>query len=230
MSGAQRDEANDGFAFDFVGARDYGSFSDRGVAYQDAFNFHRTKAVAGDFDDVVNAAEDPDVAVLVTLSGVAREIYAIDCAEHRWPRLLDCEVAGVTGADGLALHIHNAGGDPGERKRCGAGFCGCCAGQRRNHDGTGFGLPPGVHDRAAIFADGFEIPFPRSGIDWLADGAENAKARQVVRFDPIYTPSHERADSGSGAVKNRYFVTVDDFPEAVLAREIGSAFVHHDGG
>ena len=40
-SDAQGDEADDGFAFDFVGARDDGGFGDGGVADQHAFDFHR---------------------------------------------------------------------------------------------------------------------------------------------------------------------------------------------
>src|SRR6202044_1148236 len=104
------------------------------------------------------------------------------------------------------------------------------AGERRNHDGTGFRLPPGVHDGAAVFADGFEIPFPRSGIDGLADSAQDAKAGQVVWLDPVYAPGHESADGSGGAVKNGHFVTVNNFPEAIAAREIGSAFVHDDAG
>src|SRR5271156_4034445 len=200
--------------------------------------------MAGDFDYVVDAAEDPDVAVLVTLSGITCEIdagdslpilalvafvVAVNCAEHRWPRLLDGEVTGFSWADGLAFQIYNARGDAGKRQGGGAGFCGRRAGQRRNQDRAGFGLPPSVHDGAAIFADGFEIPFPRGGIDGLTDGAEDAKATQIVWLDPIHAPSHESADGGGGAVKDGNFVTVYNFPEAVLARKIGRAFVHHDG-
>ena len=74
--------------------------------------------MAGDFDDVVDAAQDPDVAVMVALRGVAREIdagnaapvfalealvVAVDGAEHRGPGLLNREVAGFSGAHRLAL-------------------------------------------------------------------------------------------------------------------------------
>ena len=49
------------------------------------------------------------------------------------------------------------------------------AGQRRDHDVAGFGLPPGVDNRAALAADMFVIPHPGLGIDRFTDGAEQAK-------------------------------------------------------
>src|ERR1700693_3357574 len=160
--------------------------------------------MTGDFDDVIDAAENPYVAVFVALRGVAGEINAgdflpvlalvtfvvtVDSAEHRRPRLLDREVAGFAGLDRLILHIHNAREDTGEWQSGGAGLCRCCAGQRRNHDRTRFGLPPSVHDGTAIFSDGFEIPFPSGGVDGLSNRAEKAKARQVVRLDSFPVPA-----------------------------------------
>src|ERR1700722_5190202 len=148
--------------------------------------------MAGDFDDVIDAAQNPYVAIFVALGGITGEIDAgdffpvlavvtfvvtVDGAEHGWPGLLDSEVAGLAGAYRFTFHIHNARRDSGKRQSSGAGFRWRGAGQRRNHDRTSFGLPPGVNDGAAIFADGFEIPFPSGGIDGLTDGAEQAKAR-----------------------------------------------------
>jgi hypothetical protein len=46
------------------------------------------------------------------------------------------------------------------------------AGQRRDQDAAGLGLPPGVDDRAAAVADHAVIPFPGFRIDRLADRAE----------------------------------------------------------
>jgi hypothetical protein len=44
------------------------------------------------------------------------------------------------------------------------------------HDAAGFGLPPGIDDRAALFADHLEVPFPGFGVDRLADAAQQAQA------------------------------------------------------
>ena len=46
------------------------------------------------------------------------------------------------------------------------------AGQRRDQDAAGLGLPPGVDDRAAAVADHAVIPLPGFRIDRLADRAE----------------------------------------------------------
>ncbi len=132
------------------------------------------------------------------------------------------------GADRLALHVHDARGDAGKRERGGAGLGGSGAGERRNQNRAGFGLPPGVHNGAAIFSDGLEIPFPGRGIDGLADRAKKAQAADVVRVDPVRAPGHEGAHGRGGAIENRDLVALDDFPEAVAARLIGRAFVHHD--
>src|SRR5580704_11450798 len=51
-----------------------------------------------------------------------------------------------------------------------------------------------------------------------------------MRLDPFRAPGHESADGGGGAVKDGNFVTIDNFPEAIAAREIRSAFVHDDAG
>ena len=64
---------------------------------------------------------------------------------------------------------------------------------------AGFGLPPGVDDRAAPFPDDLSIPHPRFRIDWLADSAQQAQARKIVFQRPVLAPFDERANrSGSG--------------------------------
>src|ERR1700723_1060002 len=110
MARTQSHKADDGLAFDLVGARDHGRLGHGRVAYEGAFDFHGAEAMAGDFDDVVDPAEYPDVAVFVALRGVACEIdsgnfvpvfarvalvVAIDGAKHGRPRLLNRQVAGL---------------------------------------------------------------------------------------------------------------------------------------
>src|SRR5687768_17893660 len=46
------------------------------------------------------------------------------------------------------------------------------SGERRDQDAAGFGLPPGVDDRAAVVTDDAVIPLPGFRIDRLADRAE----------------------------------------------------------
>src|SRR5580704_3393852 len=243
MADAEGYEADDGFAFDFVGARDYRGFGYRGMADEDAFDFHGAQPVAGDFDYVVHAAEDPDVAVFVALRSVAGKIHAgdfvpvfagvafvvaVDGAEHGGPGFLDRQVAGFAGADWFAFHVDNFRDDAWQRQSGRAGLCGCGTGKRGDQNRAGFRLPPGIHDGAAIFSNRFEIPFPCSGIDGFADGAEQTKAGEFVRSDPLHAPGHESAHGSGGAVKDGDLVAVNDFPEAILLREVWRAFIHYD--
>src|SRR5437879_8926676 len=77
-------------------------------------------AVAGDLHDVVDAAHQPEVPVLVAPRAVAGEIPAgipapvrlavalvvlVDAAEHRGPRLRKDEVAGTAERHGLSVLI-----------------------------------------------------------------------------------------------------------------------------
>ena len=73
------------------------------------------------------------------------------------------------------------------------------------------------------------IPFPGGGIDRLADGAEQAEARKIVRVGPMVALADQRADRGGRSVENADAILLDDAPPAVELRIIGSAFVHHAG-
>jgi hypothetical protein len=103
-----RDERGDRLALHLVRAADDGGLRDRRVVDQRALHFHRADAVAGHVQHVVDAAEDPEVAVVVALRAVAREVDAVparpvvlaealvvapDRAQHARPRLRDGQVA-----------------------------------------------------------------------------------------------------------------------------------------
>src|SRR5262249_58709437 len=92
-------------------------------------DFHRRDAMAGDIHDVVDAAEQPEVAVAVTLGAVAGEVdievlrpalldeairIAPDAAQHSRPRLAQDEIAGFRRLAGFVQHF---GVDSGERAR-----------------------------------------------------------------------------------------------------------------
>ncbi len=57
--------------------------------------------------------------------------------------------------------------DAEEGTRGRARLGGHSAGDGRNHDGAGLGLPPRVDDGAAVVADLLAIPHPRLGVDRL---------------------------------------------------------------
>ena len=104
--------------------------------------------------------------------------------------------------DGQALaglDIDHLGDDAGQRLRATAGLGGRGAGERADHDAAGFGLPPGIDDRAAAAADLLVIPHPGFRIDRLADGAEQPQARQVVLLGH-WSPHLMNARMAVGAV------------------------------
>ncbi len=110
------------------------------------------------------------------------------------------------------------------------GLSGNGAGHGSDHDGAGFGLPPGIDDGTTLLADHLVIPFPGRGIDGLADGAEKAQARHIVRIGPLIALADEGAYGGGGGIEDVDAVFFDEAPEAVGLGEIGRAFVHHSGG
>ena len=70
----QRHEAADGLARDLVRLADHGGFGHGGMMHQRRFHFHGAEAMAADVHDVVHAAQDPVIAVVVATRGVAGEI------------------------------------------------------------------------------------------------------------------------------------------------------------
>ena len=80
----------------------------------------------------------------------------------------------------------------------------------RDHDRTGFGLPPRVDDRAAVPADDVVIPLPSCGIDRLAHRPQQAQARQVVRVRPLLALAYERTDGRWRSVENFDAIFLDD--------------------
>src|SRR5688572_19517054 len=150
---------------------------------QRRLHFHRADAMTGDVDDVIDTAEEPEIAVLVTLGAVAGEVHprplrpvllleplriAPDPAEHRRPWRSDRQIAAAH-LDRLAVVIEDLRVDARKGLRGRAGFRRHETWQRRDHDRPGLGLPPGIDDRTAPAADVLLVPHPGLGIDRLAD-------------------------------------------------------------
>ena len=100
------------------------------------------------------------------------------------------------------------------------------AGQRRDQDAAGLGLPPGVDDRAAAVADDAVIPFPRLRIDRLADRAEQPQRGAARLLHRLLARAHQRADRGRRGVEDVDLVLVDDFPEPAQRRVVREALEH----
>ncbi len=100
----------------------------------------------------------------------------------------------------------------------------------RDQDAAGFGLPPGIDDRAAAVADNAVIPQPGFRIDRLADAAQQAQGGARRRLHRCLALAHQGADGGRRRVKDVDLVLVDDLPETADRRIVGHALEHQGGG
>ena len=170
---------------------DDGRLGDRRVDDQRRLDLGGRDAVAGDVHHVVDAAEQPEVAVLVAAWRRRRRSTCRRNAPSRSPgsargrpRCRAACPATARSARGSPPEPSGTGWPwssttsapmPGQRTRRRAGLGRGDARQRRDHDRAGLGLPPGVDDRAAVAADVLVVPDPRLGVDRLADRAEQAQ-------------------------------------------------------
>ena len=104
------------------------------------------------------------------------------------------------------------------------------ADQRAEHDAAGFGLPPGIDNRAALFADGVEIPVPGFRVDRLTDAAQQAQAGAGCTLQRAVAFAHQGAQGGGRCVEDIHLVFIDDLPEARTVRITRHAFEHQRGG
>ena len=245
---AQDHERDDALAGGRVGGADDRGLGDRRVRDERRLDLGGRDAVAGDVHDVVDPAEQPQVAVVVLLRAVAGEVVALlgeprpvglavalvvapDAAQHRRPRLGEHQqAAAAVRAPDLPSSSTTSAAMPGSARVAEPGLVGGDAGQRADHDRAGLGLPPGVDDRAAVAADDPAVPHPGLGVDRLADRAEHPQRGQVVLGRDVLAPLHERADRGRRGVEDRHLVLLDDLPEPALVRGVRRALVDHQGG
>src|SRR5205807_2716114 len=100
-------------------------------------------------------------------------------------RFLNDKKAALIGADRIPLTIDDICNNPRQRARCRTRFGWNNAGNRRNHDGSCFGLPPGVNDGTPFSADLLPVPDPCRWIDRLADGAQQTQTGKIVSVWPV---------------------------------------------
>ena len=182
----QRYKRDNALAFQFIRSANYRCLCDSRVTDQRAFYFRCAKSMAGDVENVIDAADDPKITVFIASCAVAREIIAfeftpvllaitlfvaVDRAQHRRPWATDDQLATDIRSYFMAFFIDHCRIDAKERKRRATRFGWSRARQRRDHDRAGLSLPPCIDNGTTSSANVFVIPNPRFRIDRFANCA-----------------------------------------------------------
>src|SRR5690606_15351394 len=135
--GLDDDEGDHRLTRRLVAGAHHGGLRNPRVRDERVLDLRRGQAVAGDVHDVIDATQQPDVAVDVLLGAIAGEVHAVElvpvglrvalavapeAAQHAGPRLADHQVAALAVGDGAARVIHHVGDDAGQRCLRGAGL------------------------------------------------------------------------------------------------------------
>ncbi len=244
------DKRDDALPFELIGAANHRGFGHSRVTHQRRFNFHRAQTVARDVDHIVNAAHHPEVAIAITAGPITGEVdraaisstqvFPIAAAEaigismhrahHSRPGPAHHQEATLIGTSRLTGGIHHIGSNSRQGKGCRSRLGGRRPGQGADHHATGFGLPPGVDDRATVGADDIAIPDPSLRIDRLSHRAEDAQGAHVVAIGHRTATLHEGPDRRGCCVEERDFVFLDQLPERTWLGGSWRTLVHHGGG
>jgi hypothetical protein len=171
----------------------HGGLGDQRIRDQCRLDLHRSQSMARHVEHVVDAPHDGEVpGLLVAHRPVAGEVdlaaellgvvglpvalrIAPDRADHRGPGFLDDEHPALPVRHVVPGFIDDGRHDARQRQRAGAWHERRHPRQRRDQVPAGFGLPPGVHDRAALAAHVDVVPHPRFGVDRLADAQQRKR-------------------------------------------------------
>src|SRR5229473_4150468 len=227
-AGLQGDVDDRNAAFDFVDGGNDGGFGDFGNREAGGFDFLGAEAVAGDVDDVIDAAKDAIVTVggeHGAVSGVVRPIAPVlalrilvvlfvvlrdealgvtpNGLHDARPGIADADIAGVSRAcfHFIAFLVPN---DRIDAEDCRTGAAGLHEIEGRfgaAEEPAGFGLPPSVHDDGFALANDVVIPLPDFRLDGFADGGHVLEA-VVVIFWRVAAGFAKHADGGGGSMKN----------------------------
>src|SRR5471032_487087 len=232
-----------------VRAADNCCFGHQRVGHQGRFDFHRSHAVAGNVQHVIDAARDREVAgVLVADGAVAGQVHLAtqfflevagletvrvvpDGAYHRWPRAFHDQNAALAVRHVMACFVDDGGHDAGQWQGAGTGHHRRGAWQWGDHVAARFRLPEGVDNRALLAADVFVVPHPCFRIDRLAHRTQQAQAAQIIvlrmHFRVHVGCLDQRTDGGWRRVEDADLMLFDGFPETARVRVGRDAFEYH---
>jgi hypothetical protein len=229
-AGGEEDERLDHGAGDRIGNADHARLRHGRVLEQHALDLERPDQMAGGLDDVVTAADEPEVAVRVTPHQVAAQVPAVGEAapvalglvqvrpEHRRPGRPERELAlrsGLAQLDrapvdepevSLAVALEDGGVDArqGTAHRARLDVHGGVVG---DHDPAGLGLPPVVvHGQA----ESLLAPDDRLGVQRLADAGDETERAQISLARELDTRPDEHPDRGRGGVPDGHALLLED--------------------
>src|SRR6266516_3726675 len=157
------------------------------MADQRTFDFRCTQPVAGDIQDIIDPANNPEIAIFITARAIAGEITAfefapilslvpllvtVDRAQHRRPRTPDDQFSAHVRPHFVPFFIDNGWFDTEEWKRCATRLRWNCTGKRRDQNRSGFSLPPRIDNGTTRAADVLIIPHPYFRINRFTDCPE----------------------------------------------------------
>ena len=183
----QAHKSDDRLSLDLMRTPHHSSLSHCLVRDKCTFNLGSAESVARDIEHIIEPSDDGEIPLLVTDGTVTSGIHTgvvtpvsiliaffitVNRTQHTWPWLADDQPATFVRLTLLAFFIKNGGINAKERHGGSTRPDRRATRHRRNHDGTGLGLPPGVNDRAAAAADLIVIPHPCLRVDRFTDGSE----------------------------------------------------------
>ncbi len=173
-----------------MGVADNRRLRDFGMCHKRAFDLGGAHAVARDVEHIIDPAGDPVIAIRITSAAITGEVIAFEIREigfHK-PVVIAVNGAHLTGPAVFDTQ-HTFGFGAGQLcPVVGSRITGCtpkngfvaepglvvvAPGKRGQKVTAGFGLPPGVDDRAITFSNHVMIPVPSLWIDRLPDGPKS---------------------------------------------------------
>src|SRR6266481_369811 len=177
----------------------------------------------GDIDDVVYAAQNPEITIGGLHRAVTSEVWPVmpvfalrilvvflvvlahkalavapDRLENSRPRIADADIPcfARAGFHFLRVLVEDDGIDSRYRRTGAAWLHGIERWLGAAQEAAIFGLPPGVHDHGFAFAYNLVIPFPDRWLDWLADRGHVLEV--VIVFLRLVRPGLAQHADGSG--------------------------------
>src|SRR5215813_1704978 len=246
LTGFQRHKGVDPLSFQVMRHADDCGFGYGRMLAERSLNLRRPQAMARDINHIVYPTGDPVVTILIPTTTVTGEVLprikrkiglakafviAIHGPHYSWPRELNAQVAGdIIASEFIALIIDHARLHAKERQSRRAWLGPDRARERGNENAAGFGLPPGIHDRAALLANDPVVPVPFRTLDRLTDCAENPQARQIMLGWPGVSFFHQRTQGGRRGIENIDLVFRYYFPETAEVGIVGNTLEHDTGG